>query len=142
MIDLAGRTLGCMELDLLSPAAPSLATVTSCRSENHPLCRGEGRATPAWGVALTQRRGGAGSARRGRSPLAPVHSNVGFALLDAAVSTSVVVGETILKVAGPATNVRATRKVRGQRATITMATPSAQPLAPAFDSGAGPRDQK
>ena len=70
------NVLCCIDLRALGPAAPSLATVTSCRSENQPLCRGEGGATPARGVALTQRRAGAGSASRGRSPLAPALDRV------------------------------------------------------------------
>jgi hypothetical protein len=72
--DVNGKSLECMELDELRPSAPSFATLTSCRPENDPFCRGEGRATPAWRVAMTQRRAGAGSARRGRSPLHCIQS--------------------------------------------------------------------
>ena len=75
--DMDRNVLCCIDLRALGPAAPSLATATSCRSETHLLCRGEGGATPARGVALTQRRAGAGSASRGRSP-SPLHSTVSF----------------------------------------------------------------
>ena len=65
------NVLRCIDLRTLGPAAPSLATDAYCQSENHPLWRGERGATPVTGVALTRPRAGAGSASRGRSPLAP-----------------------------------------------------------------------